>query len=208
MYRPTPNVTRNSPHEQSILEEFASILGAGGTDVQIVPEIQRIKFVKNVWNSVMGPVTVLARRGAKDIFFPPEDAEPAPASEADWIPTAAERATATTPAAFPPIKHHTIPFIYSAFQEVAAVGLKAFPPAPEDGVAGISEDIAGTTLQKVVGLAERSDRAEKLSILVDAELGRPMEVEVIVGEMIRMGRMLGVDMPVSAHIQSQSDGES
>ncbi|TCD62125.1 hypothetical protein EIP91_007300 [Steccherinum ochraceum] len=194
MYRPTRNITRNSPHEQEILENFASVLSPGGTEVVIVPEIQRIKFTKNVWNSVMGPMTVLTRMGARGIFASPDNTD-----HTTQIPLTAPSPSdplSDIPAAFPSIARHTIPFIHDAFKEVAALGVKAFPPSPpEDGVEGIGEDIAESVMRKVVNLALKSDMEEKLSILVDAELGRPMEVEVIVGEMVRMGREAGVPMP-------------
>ena len=34
-------------------------------------------------------------------------------------------------------------------------------------------------------------------VLVDVERGRPMELDVVVGEIVRLGRRMGVDMPVS-----------
>lgn len=48
MCRSTPAV-ENTPSEIATLESFAEILRAGGSDVQIVHEIQGIKFSKNVW---------------------------------------------------------------------------------------------------------------------------------------------------------------
>jgi 2-dehydropantoate 2-reductase len=40
----------NAPEESVLLQDFGSILEAGGTTVTIVPEIQRMKFEKNIWN--------------------------------------------------------------------------------------------------------------------------------------------------------------
>jgi 2-dehydropantoate 2-reductase len=37
----------------------------------------------------------------------------------------------------------------------------------------------------------------KPSMMIDVENGRPIEVEVILGSMIRLGRKLGVPLPVS-----------
>jgi len=195
MYRPTPNITTNTPREQEILESFASILRPGGTEVTIVPEIQRVKFIKNVWNSVMGPILVLTGRGARDIFVAPENVDESQIPHTRTDTRSSDTATADIPAAFPMLKEYTIPLIYEAFQEVAAIGVKAFLAAPEDGVEGITPEIADSVMRKVVNLALKSDKDEKLSILIDAEMGRPMEVEVIVGEMVRMGRKLGVPMP-------------
>lgn len=198
MYRPIPNITTNTPEEAKTLEDFAAILRPVGTEVIVVPEIQRVKFVKNIWNSVMGPILVLTRKSAREIFVAPDNAEgyQRPGS-AETKRTSSQVETSEVPGAFPIVKEYTIPLIYDAFQEVAALGCKAFPPAFADGVEGISPDIGKVVMQKVVNLALKSDKDEKLSILVDAELGRPMEVEVIVGEMVRMGRKLDVQMPVS-----------
>jgi 2-dehydropantoate 2-reductase len=43
-----------------------------------------------------------------------------------------------------------------------------------------------------------ADSWHRPSMLLDAQQGRPIEVEVIVGELVRMGRERGVDMPVSS----------
>ncbi|KAK7689986.1 hypothetical protein QCA50_006628 [Cerrena zonata] len=51
IYRPTPNILTNTPEETTILTSIGDILKAGGTTVNIVPEIQRVKFEKNIWNA-------------------------------------------------------------------------------------------------------------------------------------------------------------
>ena len=50
IYREDRTAVQNTPQEQSILEDIGGILTAGGTEVTIVPEIQRQKFAKNFWN--------------------------------------------------------------------------------------------------------------------------------------------------------------
>ena len=40
----------NTPEESDLLQDFGSILEDGGTTLTIVPEIQRMKFAKNIWN--------------------------------------------------------------------------------------------------------------------------------------------------------------
>ena len=40
----------NTPEEQAILDDIGGILSAGGSEITIVPEIQRQKFAKNFWN--------------------------------------------------------------------------------------------------------------------------------------------------------------
>ena len=78
------------------------------------------------------------------------------------------------PAASQAIAETTIPFIYDIILEVCAVG-NALYPSNEDG----------------------DETLFAREILVDVESGRPTEVEVLVGEVVRMGRKLAIPIPVS-----------
>jgi 2-dehydropantoate 2-reductase len=49
----------NTPEESALVQDFGSILEAGGTALTIVPEIQRMKFVKNIWNVVFASFATL-----------------------------------------------------------------------------------------------------------------------------------------------------
>ena len=49
----------NTPEELGLLQDFGSILEAGGTALTIVPEIQRMKFEKNIWNVVFASFATL-----------------------------------------------------------------------------------------------------------------------------------------------------
>ena len=51
----------NTPEESELLQDFGSILEAGGTTLTIVPEIQRMKFAKNIWNVAFGSFATLTK---------------------------------------------------------------------------------------------------------------------------------------------------
>lgn len=207
IYRPTNfTATQNTPAEAEILDDLASLLRAGGSQVTVVPEIQRVKFAKNMWNAVLGASASLARESLRAFFRPPEcepgydgslpEAAPSNRSEPQ---TESERRTADVPRAAPALGEYTIPLLYDAMQELSALGQKLFAsPNTSDGpVEGFDPDVGYKTLLNTARIHARPDSKHLPSMLVDVEAGRPMEVEHVVGEVVRMGRRAGVGMPVS-----------
>ena len=101
------------------------------------------------------------------------------------------------PAASQAIAETTIPFIYDIILEVCAVG-NALYPSKEDGDETLfPREKAKDILRGMGTLASKATSKERPSILVDVESGRPTEVEVLVGEVVRMGRKLAIPIPVS-----------
>ena len=101
------------------------------------------------------------------------------------------------PAASQAIAENTIPFIYEIILEVCAVG-NALYPSKEDGDETLfPREKAKDILRGMGALASKATSKERPSILVDVESGRPTEVEVLVGEVVRMGRKLAIPIPVS-----------
>ncbi|KZT00188.1 uncharacterized protein LAESUDRAFT_688458 [Laetiporus sulphureus 93-53] len=203
IYRPTTNNTENTPEETAILEDFAHILAAGGTETTVVPEIQRVKYSKNFWNACLGITAALTRFPLTAVFRPPhlapgasQTAPPAPEptnpNQEPQTPSAA--ATADIPSASPAISTYAIPLLYDAMSEVYALGMVLFPPS-ESGPPGLDPDIVRKTLVNTSRLHARPEANHRASTLVDVENGRPTEVEVILGELVRMGRREGVPMP-------------
>ncbi len=204
--------TENTPAEAALLDELAGLLRAGGSQVTVVPEIQRVKFAKNMWNAVLGASAALARESLRAFFRPPE-CEPGyepgtatqsePQAQADsrdpQTETESERRTADVPRASPALGQYTIPLLYDALQELSAVGQKLFasPENPDGPVEGIDPDVAYKTLLNTARIHARPDSKHLASMLVDVQAGRPLEVEHVVGEVVRMGRRVGVGMPVS-----------
>ena len=52
------------------------------------------------------------------------------------------------------------------------------------------------TIRSTGELHRREDSKHKASMLLDVELGKPIEVEGIVGEVVRRARTVGVEVPV------------
>ncbi|KAI0351287.1 6-phosphogluconate dehydrogenase C-terminal domain-like protein [Trametes cingulata] len=207
LYRPSPTPTPPTAAESALLADFAGLLSTGGSEVTIVPEIQRVKFAKNMWNGVLGASAALVGSSLRAFFRPPhlepgrEGTEPTPqeleGEDARDVREAREslsaRATEAIPRASPAIGAYTIPFLYDALTEVYELGNKVFPPEGE--VPGLDPEVVQRTLANTARLHARPDSAHKPSMLVDVEMGRPMEVEHVVGEVVRMGRRAGVSMP-------------
>lgn len=105
---------------------------------------------------------------------------------------------ATIPAASEYIAKNTIPFIWELLQEARNVGNAIFPPT-EDGPVYTEKNIEGI-LQRTSFIASKPTSTERPSIFVDVESERPMEVEVLVGELVRIGRRLNVPIPVCLYI--------
>ena len=61
----------------------------------------------------------------------------------------------------------------------------------------ISEKNVDEVIENTARIHRLRESRHKASMLVDLEMGRPMEVEVIVGWLVRKAREKGVDVPVS-----------
>ncbi|KAI0630443.1 6-phosphogluconate dehydrogenase C-terminal domain-like protein [Trametes polyzona] len=216
IYRPSTTDTTTTPGQAAALKDFAEILKAGGSEVTVVPEIQRIKFGKNLWNGVFGASAALSRASLRAIFRPPhrepgasgepaqgegEKGEGEDAREVrDVQGSASVRATRHIPHAAPVLGAYTIPFLYDALQEVDALGRVLFPPVHAEGsgevvVPGLEEDIVRKTMERTAALHSVPESTHLPSMLVDALAERPMEVEHVVGEVVRMARKAGVSVP-------------
>ena len=199
VYRPTTAVSGNTPAEAALLAEFESLLAAGGSETTIVPEIQRVKFGKNMWNAVLGASAALSRFSLREFFRPPHlepGATSPPAPEPPCAPnTSSEAATAAVPAAAPLLAAHTTPFLYDTLTELSTLGVALFPAAGE--VKALDADLPTRTLANTARLHARPDSAHVPSMLGDMLAGRPMEVEHVLGEVVRMARAAGVAVPVS-----------
>ncbi|KAI0324211.1 6-phosphogluconate dehydrogenase C-terminal domain-like protein [Cubamyces sp. BRFM 1775] len=207
----SPPATDAQPEPAPHLAEFARMLSAGGSDVTLVPEIQRVKFTKNLWNAVLGASAALAHASLRAFFRPPhlepgrEGSQPSPEESAGEnareVVDAREggraslKATEAIPHASPAIGAYTIPFLHETLTEVYELGRTLFPPDEARGVPGLDPDVVQKTLANTARLHARPDSVHVPSMLVDVQQGRPMEVEHVVGEVVRMGRRAGVNLP-------------
>ncbi|KAI0676182.1 6-phosphogluconate dehydrogenase C-terminal domain-like protein [Trametes maxima] len=207
IYRPETVPVPHTPAQAALLEELRAMLAAGGSEVTVVPEIQRVKYGKNLWNGVLGASAALSRATLRSFFRAPhlepgrEGTEPTAAErEGENAPevteareTASARATKDIPHATAAIGAYTIPFLYDTLKEVHELGKVLFPTEGE--VAGLDAEIAEKTLANTAKLHARPDSVHVPSMLTDVQAGRPIEVEHVVGEVVRMGRRAGVAMP-------------
>ena len=207
IYRPTTTNTSNTPAEEAVLEEFGGMLSAGGSDVTIFPEIQRIKFSKNFWNCILGATAALSRLPLSAIFRPPHkdpgaSGEPEASNGADTTQqaihfTSSQKAVAEIPHRSSLIHENTIPLLYDALTEMYALGSVLFPATGDSP--GLDPDIVTRTLKNTSGLHAVPESNHKASMLLDLENGRPLELDVVMGEVVRLGRKAGVSMPVSTN---------
>lgn len=66
-----------------------------------------------------------------------------------------------------------------------------------DSESGIPSSIIDSTLSDTEALHVKASSTHRPSMLLDAEKGKPIEVEVIVGEVVRMAKAKEVQVPVS-----------
>jgi 2-dehydropantoate 2-reductase len=172
VYRHMDRTTEvNTPEESALLKDFGSILEAGGTTLTIVPEIQRMKFAKNIWNVVFASFATLTNNTLPAIFrLPPEDA--LHSYEPYVSPITADL-----------IENYTIPAIQSTLQELITLGRAlGFPD---------STDLFESTR----AIHAKPNSMHTPSMMLDAQMRKPFEVEVIIGEVVRMAKSVGVDIP-------------
>lgn len=186
VYRPNDfTATSNTESEQALLSDFASLLTEGGSVTTIVPEVQRIKFAKNFWNVCFSSVCTLTRYPAQALFRlpspPPSSTENAPAH--DLPPSVLQSAL---------IPQYTHPLFHSILTELLSVG-HALGFSSTD----LPPSLVESTIENTKKLHEKPESKHVPSMLLDVQMGRPIEVEVIVGEVVRMARERGVDIPVS-----------
>ena len=71
IYRQDCTTTTNTVTEEHILTEFHNMLEKGGSTAEIVPEIQRVKFIKNLWNVAFSAIATLVGYRLPAIFRAP-----------------------------------------------------------------------------------------------------------------------------------------
>ncbi|KAH9474633.1 hypothetical protein JR316_0013097 [Psilocybe cubensis] len=181
VYRHKNNsVIANSPEESNLLKDFGNLLETGGSTLITVPEIQRMKFTKNFWNITFNSIATLTNYPLPALFRP-APGEGSVAYEPYVSPTTADH-----------ISTYTMPVIRKMLEELIAIGRALGYPDSKDG---LPSSIVDNALDGTREIHEKADCTHVPSMLLDAQKGQPIEVEVIVGEVIRMAKSHKVETP-------------
>ena len=202
-------VNHNTEEETRILDGFGDLLRAGGCDVEIAPEIQRVKYTKNIWNATFGVASAITRLRTETIFLSPSQAarlDFVAEASADVPKPAAYGKTAALQSAGPSMSLYTIPFFHDALDELRQLGALLFPAC--EGDPGLDPCMVMNMLRPTAEMWGSGKMSHRVSMLVDVENGRPTEVEVILGEVVRMARRKNLVMPVSADIMWRLDARA
>ncbi|KAF9033918.1 6-phosphogluconate dehydrogenase C-terminal domain-like protein [Hymenopellis radicata] len=180
VYRPDDFTTSaNSESELCVLNGLADIIVRGGGVVEVVPEIQRRKFHKNMYNIVFASICLLTRFPLTAIFRAP------PTGEEVYEPYA-------FPATQPLLESHTVALMHSIFKELLDLARSLGFPDSEDGIPASVQDEA-------IKFTRESHSTpwsfHKPSTLLDCEKDSPMEIEVIWGSVVRLATERKVDIP-------------
>lgn len=171
--------TQNSPAEEVVLKTFADLINDGQGTAKIFPLIQRVKFSKNLWNLTFASFCTLVRQPLPALYrAPPKDGE--------------KYEVYVSESTYQYIEDFTMPAIKSLMLEY--VGL-ASALGFDDPKTGITAPFVDHVLKETAAIHVKADSVHSPSMLLDAEKGNPMEVEVIVGEVVRMAREKAVDVP-------------
>ncbi|KAG7095759.1 hypothetical protein E1B28_006464 [Marasmius oreades] len=171
--------SENSPEEADILNGIAEVLEKGGSTVKIVPEIQRVKFSKNFWNVAFSSFSTLTDYTLPAIFRPP------PSASIAYTPYVSPKTAAL-------VEQYTIPTIEAILLELIALGRALGFPDSEEGIPTIHVQ---RTIDNTRKLHMSPQSVHKPSMLLDAQRGHPIEVEVIFGEVVRMARERDIPVP-------------
>ncbi|KAG7451683.1 6-phosphogluconate dehydrogenase C-terminal domain-like protein [Guyanagaster necrorhizus] len=170
----------NTPEEDSILRDIGGMLEKGGSTVTLVSEIQRLRFAKNFWNVAFSSLATLTGYTPTAIFRPlPSD--PAVPYETYVYPKTAHL-----------INESTIPNVKAVLTELMNLGRAMGFPDTEDG---LPSSLVEGTVERTRVLHIEPDHSHKPSMMLDAEKSLPIEVEVILGEVVRLAKEYKVDIP-------------
>jgi 2-dehydropantoate 2-reductase len=183
VYRPPTGklVLKNTAEEEGLLKGFEEIVTAGGGRVEIVPDVQPVKFAKNLWwvtsLHVFSELALIRGSRQRNTSF-------AAASTLIRAPLPTFFATKET-------RDRIISVVRNLLREAVDVARAV----------GYTEDVVPSSLiewniqdnETRNGLGTTS--THRPSMLVDLESGKPLELEVVVGEVVRMGREKNVAIP-------------
>lgn len=193
IYRPHDfTTTTNTPAEQAILDDIAAMLSAGGSTVDVVPEIQRKKFAKNFWNVGFSSFATLTGYTVPALFRPPPREGEVYARPGGQAGEQGQSAPYVFPKTADKISEYAIEGLRGVLRELVDVGRALGFPDSDDG---LPSSLVDSTIENTRKVQSAPHMAHIPSMLLDAQKGYPIEVEAIVGEVVRMARERGVQVP-------------
>ncbi|KAF8895909.1 ketopantoate reductase PanE/ApbA-domain-containing protein [Gymnopilus junonius] len=172
--------TVNTAEESVLLHDFGDLLQAGGSTVTVLTEVQRMKFNKNFWNVAFSASATLTGYTLPAIFRPPPE-DPSVTYEPFVYPATADL-----------ISSYTITTLKAILEELISLGRAlGYPDTPD----GLPSSLVQSTIENTRKLHVKADSTHVPSMLLDARKGQPIEVEVILGEVVRMAKEHNVDVP-------------
>ncbi|WVR05895.1 hypothetical protein IAU60_002921 [Kwoniella sp. DSM 27419] len=154
--------------ETNALNLWADLLRAGEGNIFLTDHIDAVRYSKNVWNACWASVQGLVRHTA--LSFSYLDAE-------------------------------GIRMVKAFFREIVDVGFESgllyegMVQYPGEELMGNREEVTDRAWHILTSTAVERGVGHKYSLLIDVELGRPFEVEVIVGSVLRLAREHSVSTP-------------
>jgi 2-dehydropantoate 2-reductase len=92
------------------------------------------------------------------------------------------------------IQKHTVPQLEAILNELLVLGRAlGYPDTPDS----LPSSLPRTILESTINIHVQADSSHKPSMMLDMENGLPLEVEVILGEVVRIAEEVGVSVPVS-----------
>ncbi|KAF9017352.1 6-phosphogluconate dehydrogenase C-terminal domain-like protein [Hymenopellis radicata] len=173
--------TVNSDSELRILNDVKDLLVKGGSNASVVPEIQRQKFHKNMYNVVFAATTLLTRYAMTAVFRSP----PPPGSDLKYAPY-------VYPTTGELVDQFTVPMMREMFNELITLGRALGFPDSKDG---LPSDAGEKAMAFNRANHDTPWSFHKPSTLLDCEKGVPMEIDVIWGSVVRLARERGVAIP-------------
>ncbi|KAL0573584.1 hypothetical protein V5O48_008380, partial [Marasmius crinis-equi] len=173
-----------SPEDKQLLDDVKNLFDPGRVEVSLTPNIQSRKMEKNLVNLALVTFFTLVNQTGPAIFRPPPKPEASEYYEPYVFPQTAHL-----------IEEYTIPNIKAVMHEAIEVAHAAGMNMPDN--------IDDTTIELARGLYSDPRNTFVASMHLDAQKGNPIEVEVIIGEVVRLAERVGVQVP--SHLEADGD---
>ncbi|KAL2797927.1 6-phosphogluconate dehydrogenase [Aspergillus keveii] len=166
----------SNPDDAAITARFAALVRTGGATAEIHADIQIARWRKLIGNAAWSPICALAR--CRDLeFLAAQTAQATPST------STSESAALTTTATAQPLAREVVQRV---MEEVVSVA-RAAGYAGEIGAADVEMQMARSAGRMWPGVEP--------SMLADVRAGRRMEVEAVLGGVVRVARAVGVEVP-------------